>query len=176
MNLQTFNFQYTPIRVVLLDDEPWWVAADICAVLDLANSRDAMARLDPDEKGVASTDTPGGVQQLTVINESGLYSLVLGSRKPEARTFKKWITSEVIPSIRRTGNGSAMPGSKPCYTGHPSTWNTALSGLTARLPGSWDRQPALSATTVRSPGLWVPSSRSAGSSRLKPSWQRAPCS
>lgn len=82
------------------DGEPWWVAADVCAVLEIVNSRDAMGRLDADEKGVASTDTNGGAQQVGIINESGLYSLVLGSRKPEAKAFKKWITSEVSAATR----------------------------------------------------------------------------
>ena len=72
-------------------------------MLDIRNSRDAAARLDDDEKGVVITDTLGGPQEITVINESGLWSLVLTSRKPSARRFKKWITSEVIPAIRKTG-------------------------------------------------------------------------
>lgn len=101
--LQVFNFVGNEIRVVTKDGQPWWVAKDVCDVLEIKNSRDALGRLDEDEKGVASTDTLGGTQQVQVVNESGLYSLVLSSRKPEAKQFKRWITHEVIPAIRRTG-------------------------------------------------------------------------
>jgi len=83
--------------------DPWFIHADACAVLSLANPRQVASRLDDDEKGVLTVDTLGGPQEMTVINESGLWSLVLTSRKPEAKRFKKWITSEVIPAIRKTG-------------------------------------------------------------------------
>lgn len=104
--LQVFNFVGNEIRVVAKDGQPWWVAKDVCDVLEIKNSRDALGRLDEDEKGVASTDTLGGTQQVQVVNESGLYSLVLSSRKPEAKQFKRWITHEVIPAIRKTGTYS----------------------------------------------------------------------
>lgn len=103
--LQIFqNPQFGEVRVVQKDGEPWFVAVDVCRVLELGNNRQALARLDEDEKGVISNDTPGGKQSLNIVNEPGLYSLVLGSRKPEARAFKRWITHEVIPSIRKTGS------------------------------------------------------------------------
>lgn len=85
------------------DGEPWFVAADVCRALGIGNSRDATARLDSDEKGVVLTDTLGGQQKLGIVNEPGLYTLVLGSRKPQAKEFKRWITHEVIPSIRKHG-------------------------------------------------------------------------
>ena len=91
------------VRSVLKDGAPWFVAVDVCKALGIANNRDAVARLDEDEKGVALTDTLGGVQNLTTVNEPGLYALVLSSRKPEAKAFKRWITHEVIPSIRKSG-------------------------------------------------------------------------
>ena len=97
------NKDFGKVRTVTLNGAPWFVAADVCRALDIANSRDAVKRLDDDERGVVSTDTLGGVQEMTVVNESGLYSLVLGSRKPEAKQFKRWITHEVIPAIRKTG-------------------------------------------------------------------------
>lgn len=97
------NNQFGAVRSVLIDGNPWFAAADVCRALDIGNSRQAVSRLDDDEKGVISTDTPGGEQRMTFVNESGLYSLVLGSRKPEAREFKRWITHDVIPSIRKTG-------------------------------------------------------------------------
>ncbi|GCD58211.1 phage associated-antirepressor BRO [Acetobacter pasteurianus NBRC 3280] len=102
-NIIPFNFEDQAVRVITRDGEPWFVLADVCSVLDIRNSRDAANRLDDDERGVSITDTLGGPQEMTVINESGLYSLVLTSRKPTAKRFKKWITSEVIPSIRKTG-------------------------------------------------------------------------
>ena len=95
------NSQFGNLRTVMKDGNPWFVAADVCKALEL--NRTATRRLDNDEKGVHSTHTPGGTQDLTVVSESGLYSLVLGSRKPEARLFKRWITHDVIPAIRANG-------------------------------------------------------------------------
>jgi prophage antirepressor-like protein len=99
----TFDFDDMPFRVLLRDGQPWFVLSDVCHVLDIANSRDAADRLDEDEKGVATTDTPGGPQSKTIVNESGLYSLILTSRKEGAKRFRKWVTAEVLPQIRRTG-------------------------------------------------------------------------
>ena len=98
-----FNFGTHAVRVIVRDGEPWFSAADVCAVLGIKNHRDSLMHLDDDEKGVVSTDTLGGQQKISVVNESGLYALVLRSRKPEARKFSKWVTGEVLPSIRKTG-------------------------------------------------------------------------
>lgn len=108
--LVPFAFAGEQVRVVTDEHgEPWFVAADVAAILDLGNARSSLALLDEDEKGVHSVDTLGGRQQVTTVNESGLYSLVLRSRKPEAKAFKRWITREVLPAIRKTGGyGSAM--------------------------------------------------------------------
>lgn len=84
-----------------LESEPWFVAADVCRALGI--DRTQTRRLDEDEKGVYSAQTPGGQQDMSIVNELGLYALVLSSRKPEAKAFKRWITHEVIPSIRKTG-------------------------------------------------------------------------
>lgn len=97
------NEEFGSIRTTMINGEPWFVAADVCKALEIKNSRDAMTRLDDDEKDVALTDTLGGAQTSKVVNESGLYALVLGSRKPEAKAFKRWITHDVIPSIRKHG-------------------------------------------------------------------------
>lgn len=97
------NPEFGQMRVINKNDEPWFVASDVCRALEISNNRDALNRLDADEKDVALTDTLGGQQQMSIVNEPGLYSLVLGSRKPEAKAFKRWITHEVIPSIRKTG-------------------------------------------------------------------------
>lgn len=96
------------VRVLTIADEPWFVAVDVCRALDIKNGRDALNRLDEDEKmSVVSTDAHsgrrGGAQQYNVINEPGLYALILGSRKPEAKAFKRWITHEVIPAVRKHG-------------------------------------------------------------------------
>lgn len=91
------------IRTLLIDNEPWFVAADVCKALEIGDTNKAVGRLDEDEKGTNSIRTLGGIQEMIIVNEPGLYSLVLGSRKHEAKAFKRWITHEVIPSIRRHG-------------------------------------------------------------------------
>lgn len=101
-----FHFEQNEIRYVGDGVEHWWIAADVCKALEISNHRQALTRLDDDEKGVALTDTLGGVQELSTVNESGLYSLILGSRKKSAKRFKRWITHEVLPSIRNTGSYS----------------------------------------------------------------------
>lgn len=103
--LQTFPFDfYRTIRVRADENgNPWFVAKDLCEILDISNSRDAFASLDDGEKGVVTADTPGGPQNLSAVSESGLYSLIFRSRKPEARDFRRWVTAEVIPSIRKHG-------------------------------------------------------------------------
>lgn len=102
--LAVFEFKTHELRTVLIDGDPWFLAADLCAVLGLANPRSSLALIDEDEKGVHTMDTPGGLQEVVIVNEPGMYSLILRSRKPEAKTFKRWITHEVIPEIRRTGS------------------------------------------------------------------------
>lgn len=100
-NKSQFIFNEKQVRVEIINNEPWFVAKDVCEILDLDTSQ--TRRLDDDEKGLYNIQTLGGIQQMVVINESGLYSLILTSRKPEAKAFKKWITNEVLPSIRKTG-------------------------------------------------------------------------
>lgn len=101
---QIFNYEGLDVRTLLIDGEPWFVAKDVCDVLEISNSRDALTRLDDDEKQtVALTDTLSRNPNTQVINEPGLYSLVLSSRKPEAKQFKRWVTHEVLPSIRQRG-------------------------------------------------------------------------
>lgn len=103
-DIQVFsNEKFGQVRTVMQDGEPWFVAADVCKALDLDKTWNALQRLDEDEKGTTSISTLGGVQEMAIVNEPGLYSLVLGSRKKEAKDFKRWITHEVIPTIRKTG-------------------------------------------------------------------------
>jgi prophage antirepressor-like protein len=107
--LAPFNFGDFPVRIEDREGALWFVLPDVCRVLEIANVADAASRLDDDERDVVGiTDTMGREQQTTIVSESGLYSLVLRSRKAEARAFKKWITAEILPAIRRTG-GYGMP-------------------------------------------------------------------
>lgn len=102
--LMTFeNAAFGRIRTLTIDGEPWFVAADVCKALELGNPSMTVERLDADEKGISSIDTLGGKQRMAIINEPGLYSVILRSRKPEAKAFKRWITHEVIPAIRKHG-------------------------------------------------------------------------
>ncbi|ENF2674097.1 Bro-N domain-containing protein [Escherichia coli] len=107
--LAVFSFQEEhQVRVVMIDSDPWFVAADVCNAIGIINHRDAVGKLDEDEKGVGLTDTLGGKQGVTIINESGLYTLILRCRDAvkqgtTAWRFRKWVTNEVLPSIRKNG-------------------------------------------------------------------------
>jgi prophage antirepressor-like protein len=109
--LQIFRSEdFGSVRTLYRDGEPWFVAADVCRALEIGNPRQAITRLDDDEKdAVILTDAMGRQQMTNIINEFGLYNLILGSRKPEAKAFKRWITHEVIPAIRRDGEYHALP-------------------------------------------------------------------
>jgi anti-repressor protein len=100
---KVFQFGSNQVRTVLLNNDPWFVAKDVCTVLELNDVSKAVSRLDEDEKGTNIIPTPGGNQNLLTVNEAGLYSLILTSRKPEAKQFKRWVTHEVLPSIRKHG-------------------------------------------------------------------------
>lgn len=98
------NPDFGELRAVTIDGEPWFVGKDVALVLGYKNTRQALAtNVDDEDRGVHSLDTPSGKQEMTVINESGLYSLVLSSKLPTAKKFKRWVTSEVLPSIRKHG-------------------------------------------------------------------------
>lgn len=113
-SLQVFNYgENTPVRVRVMNGQTWFVAKDVCKVLGISNHKDAVSRLDDDEmRGVGITDLIGRTQRMSAVSESGLYHLVFQSRKPEARRFRRWVTMEVLPEIRRTGsfNIGAAPG------------------------------------------------------------------
>lgn len=101
--IQIFNYNSNEVRTIERDGEPWFVLRDVCGVLALGTPAKVAERLDEDEKGVSQIHTPGGDQSMTIINESGLYNVILRSDKPEAKPFRKWVTSEVLPTIRRHG-------------------------------------------------------------------------
>ena len=142
-NLMIFeNPEFGAVRSILIDGDPWFVAADVCKALELEKTNRALSRLDDDEKGAHSVSTPGGRQRMSIISESGLYSLILGSRKPEARAFKRWITHEVIPSIRKHGAYmtdslldalEAHPEAVPEYLNRLRSENARNRELTRRL-------------------------------------------
>ncbi|AQZ43487.1 phage antirepressor [Listeria monocytogenes] len=102
--MQNFNFEHQNIRTVIINEEPYFVGKDVAEVLGYSNTQKAILNhVDEEDKGVTKWDTLGGKQELIVINESGLYSLILKSKLPTAKRFKRWVTSEVLPSIRKHG-------------------------------------------------------------------------
>ncbi|MGX9349215.1 phage antirepressor [Microbacterium sp. KNMS] len=101
--LDIFNYGDQPVRVMVIDDESWFVAADVARILGYRMASDMTRRLDDDEKGTRSVRTPSGDQNMTVISEAGLYVAVLGSQVEGAVAFKRWVTHDVLPTIRRTG-------------------------------------------------------------------------
>lgn len=146
--LKVFEYEDSrPFRIIDRKGEPWFVLADVCRELDITNVGNAAARLDDDEKdNIRNPDANGsrGNPNLTIVNELGLYSLILRSTKPEARKFKKWVTSEVLPSIRRTGRyGGGTPAFIRRYN---ANWNrvddghfSVLNELAVRLWGRFEQ-------------------------------------
>lgn len=139
MNQQLMPFDYEGREIRVVKDEqgdPWFVAADVCAVLQLPETHKAVARLDDDEKDRNSIPTPGGSQSMTVVSESGLYNLVLGSRKAVAKRFKRWVTHEVLPAIRKTGS-YAVPAmaALPAPTQDRVTSLLLIGEAVAKVPG-----------------------------------------
>ena len=127
--LQVFSYEGNEVRTVQKDDGTWWVLKDVCAVLDVSNNRDAALRLDEDEKDdVGITDAIGRQQNTTVISESGLYNVILLSRKPEAKKFKRWVTHEVLPAIRRHG-AYVTPAKLEELMNDPDSWIKVLTAL-----------------------------------------------
>ena len=133
--LAPFDFEGRQVRIVTdAQGEPWFVAADVLSTISL--DRKALERLDDDEKGVNSIHTPGGIQEMTTVNEPGLYALVLGSRKAEAKRFKRWVTHEVLPAIRKTGS-YAVPAmaALPAPTQDRVTSLLLIGEAVAKVPG-----------------------------------------
>lgn len=104
-----YTFSGTQVRTFVLNGVPYLVAKDVCSILDISNHKDAVSRLDDDEKLRSVIPTPGQTRKVILVNESGLYHLIFQSRKPEAKAFRKWVTSEVLPELRRTGSYAALP-------------------------------------------------------------------
>lgn len=106
-NIQVFEYQNNKVRTVDVDGEAWFVLKDVCEVLHLGTTAKVAERLDDDEKSMNQIHTPGGTQNVTVVNESGLYHVILRSDKPEAAPFRRWVTNDVLPAIRKTGSYNA---------------------------------------------------------------------
>ena len=98
------NAMFGDVRIILQDNEPWFVAKDVCECLEISNSRQALSRLDTDEKADVILNDGSQNRKMNIVNEYGLYNLVLSSRKPEAKEFKRWITHDVLPALRKTGS------------------------------------------------------------------------
>lgn len=112
--LQVFNYHQKQIRTIQIDGETWFVLKDVCDVLHIENHKDVAKRLEPDEVGRFNFPHPQNPEkqiEMVCVNESGLYNIILRSDKPEAKPFRKWVTSEVLPSIRKTGSYQAVPAS-----------------------------------------------------------------
>lgn len=108
-DLEVFRNDDAELRVVVIDGEPWFVARDVCNAIGLPNLTMALSRLSVEDKGVKQIDTPGGPQNATIISEPGLYDLILRSDKPEAKPFRRWVTRDVLPQIRKTGSYRNAP-------------------------------------------------------------------
>ena len=128
-SLQLFQNAGFKIRVLMRDGEPWFVAKDVCDCLELGNVSQTCSRLDDDERGIISNDTPSGKQEMLVVSEPGLYSLIGSSKKQEAKAFKRWVNHEVLPSIRKTGSYSVNQP-QPQFP-LPTTYLEALEALVA---------------------------------------------
>jgi prophage antirepressor-like protein len=141
-----FQFDTTPVRAIERDGQAWFIANDVCRALGLANARDAVAKLDPDEKGVVISDTPGGAQETTALSEAGVYTLALRCR--DAMTpgtapyrFRKWITGDVIPALRKSGAyGTATTAAA---LNDPAALRGLLLGYSERVLELEDRNTAL---------------------------------
>ena len=157
-DLIPFTYEDFQVRTVLIDGEPWFVAADACAVLALRDTSSALKMVDPEDlQRLCRSDTPqffGGiapqVQEITVVNESGLYALIFHSRKPEAKKFKRWVTHEVIPQIRKTGRYEVAPATielsvdeyeRMLDGGKQMVTKLRWSPSSARHGGNWSRRP-----------------------------------
>lgn len=111
-DIQIFCYKAMPVRTVKIDGETWFVAKDVCDILEIQNVSQAIENLDDDEKGISKTYTPGGMQDMTIISEAGLYTLLVRSNKDEAKPFRRWVTHDVLPSIRKTGSYTAPNAQK----------------------------------------------------------------
>ena len=126
--LQVFSYEGNEVRTVQKGSEILWVLKDVCGILGIEKYRDAAARLDDDEREPVLVDTLGGRQEMIAVTESGLYSIILLSRKPEAKKFKRWVTHEVLPTIRKHG-AYVTPAKLEELMNDPDSWIKVLTAL-----------------------------------------------
>lgn len=127
-DLMKFEFDGYGVRAIKIEENPWFVAADVARALNFRDAANAVRSLDEDEKGTRAVSTPGGSQNVTIINESGLFSLMLKSQKPEAKRFKKWVTGTVLPAIRK--DGGYIAGEEKVATGELHEDELVLRAIT----------------------------------------------
>lgn len=149
--LQIYNFQDNAVRTAQLNNELWWVANDVCNVLGIGNSRQAVSTLDDDELTSLIVTSGGQDREMNLINEAGLYTLILRSRKPQAKAFKRWVTHKVLPAIRRTGSYSVNRGEQTDALADRLTlleeevrrlrFQQQAAANAKRLPGDLPKQP-----------------------------------
>ncbi len=128
--LQVFTYKAHQVRTVIISGEIWFVAKDVCDILEITKYRDAISKLDDDERGLAKVDTLGGTQDMAIISEPGLYTLLMRSNKPEAKPFRRWVTHDVLPAIRKTGS-YAIPGAE--HELEPLNIRVRIAGILQRL-------------------------------------------
>lgn len=151
-----FNSAERPIRVELINELPWFVVKDVCEVLGISNYRDAISNLDDDEKLVSEIPTSGQRRKMLLINESGIYSLIFRSNKPEAKLFRKWVTNEVLPAIRRTGQYSPTNGHiAPAGDNDPESNQEALTKLIYQAADVAGNQQMLASYLQVSPSVLI---------------------
>ena len=129
--IQIFCYKAMPVRTTEIDGETWFVAKDVADILEIRDAFNATRELDEDEKGTCKVSTPGGIQEMTIISEPGLYTLLMRSNKPEAKPFRRWVTHDVLPSIRKTGSYSTPNAQKkPEKKSHMSSgWFKTVSRI-----------------------------------------------
>lgn len=151
-NIIPFKYNSKQVRAISKDGEPWFILQDVCKALEIANVGNVTARLDVDEKDIHYADTPGGKQMMVIVNEPGLYNVILRSDKPEAKAFKRWITHEVIPSIRKHG---AYTLQKPqCIEDLIIMQATAMKELRTEVKQLQTTQQAIKDAVVSEPDNW----------------------
>lgn len=143
-NLKIFeNAEFGQIRTVVIDGEPWFVGKDVAVALGYSEPRSVVSKkVDEEDKGVAKMDTPSGLQEMTIINESGLYALIFGSKLDSAKKFKHWVTADVLPSIRKAGKYEMEDVKPPCPL-HPSIASSLadLGRVTERIMRNQGSEP-----------------------------------
>lgn len=149
------NAELGKVRIVMIDNEPWFVGKDVAISLGYSNPRDAIVKhVDDEDKGVVKCDTLGGVQELTIINESGLYSLIILSKLPAAKKFKHWVTHDVLPSIRKTG-GYIANGKETDFMNNPeSPIYPYIAALTKSIE-ILQSQVMMLQNTAQQPNYWL---------------------